>query len=195
MNIEHLIKKSDELILWLDKSIDGVEIQSEERSRLAAGCLDVALEHHKAVILLIKNQLYGSAFAIVRSLFEAYVRGIWLHRCADDSDIERFKNDNFKYGFDRLIADVEKLPDFNIGTLSSIKKQAWGTMNSYTHSGFLQVVRRNTESSIQPNYTEDEIIEVINNSNVYALLSATAIASLSGSKNLADAVLEKLCFL
>ena len=195
MNTEQLIRKSEDLILWFDKNIDGVEIQPEERFRLAAGCLDVALEHHKAVILLIKNHLYGSAFAIVRSLFETYVRGIWLHRCASDLEIELFKGDKLKHKFDKLCADVEKAPYFNCGTLSSIKNRAWKAMNSYTHGGFLQIVRRNTESSIQPNYTEGEIIEVINNSNAFALFSVMAIASLSGNENLANAVLEKHMFL
>ena len=54
--------------------------------RLAEGCLDVALEHHRAIVLLISHALYGSAFALIRLLFEAYMmRGLWLHRCASEA--------------------------------------------------------------------------------------------------------------
>jgi hypothetical protein len=45
MDLQEIINKSEELIQWLDTQIDGLEIASEEKIRLAAGCLDMALEH------------------------------------------------------------------------------------------------------------------------------------------------------
>ena len=80
MNIQEEINKSEELIQWLDRQIDGLDISSDERTRLAAGCLDMALEHQKAIVLLVAKSLCGSAFSIARLIFEAYVRGVWLHR-------------------------------------------------------------------------------------------------------------------
>ena len=64
-----LVKETEELISWLDKSIDGVEIKNEARSRLAGACLVIALEHQKAIMLLVKHSLYGPAFALVRLIF------------------------------------------------------------------------------------------------------------------------------
>lgn len=116
MKTQEAISLSDGLINWIDKSIDGIDIPSETRFRLAGACLGVALEHHKAIILLIKHRLYGSAFAMVRPLFESYVRGVWLHRCASDSDINLFTADKLNYSFGKLIQDVETLPGFDVGT-------------------------------------------------------------------------------
>lgn len=65
-------------------------------------------------------------------------------------------------------------------------------MNSYTHSGFLQVTRRNTASSIEPNYTEDEILETIQNVNTFSLFIVMGIANLAGNEPLMKAVLEKV---
>jgi hypothetical protein len=96
MNIRNTIIQSEELIQWLDTQIDGLEIASEERIRLAAGCLDMALEHQKAIVLLVANKLYGSAFALARLIFEAYVRGIWLQMYASETEIEKFKKDELK---------------------------------------------------------------------------------------------------
>jgi len=56
------LAKSRALADWLDLHIDGVRWPSDDRSVLAAGCLDTALEHHRAVVFLIENRLYGSAF-------------------------------------------------------------------------------------------------------------------------------------
>jgi hypothetical protein len=44
--------------------------------------------------------MYGSAFALIRIMFEAYVRGVWLHRCASYADIKSFCNDKFNKTFD-----------------------------------------------------------------------------------------------
>lgn len=88
MKVTQLVQESEQLIQWLDKSINGLEIKSDTRTRLAAGCLDLALEHQKAIVLLTAHKLYGSAFSLARLIFEAYVRGVWLWRCASDSEVE-----------------------------------------------------------------------------------------------------------
>lgn len=64
-------------------------------------------------------------------------------------------------------------------------------MNSFTHSGFLQVVRRNKEDSLEPNYTNEEIIELVNIANALGMLSALQIALLAGKNKLANDMLEK----
>src|SRR6266446_8458214 len=121
MRIVQLLKESEDLIHWLDQSLHGVEIKVEMRTRLAVGCLDIALEHQKAIVLLISQVLYGSAFALVRLIFEAYVRGVWLHRCASDADLERFKTDTLGKAFATLIQDIEKLNGFEKRVLSATK--------------------------------------------------------------------------
>jgi hypothetical protein len=191
MNIAELVSESEALIQWLDQRIDGVEIKSEERLRLAAGCLDVALEHQKAIVLLVSRYLYGSAFSLVRLIFESYVRGVWLHSCASDSELARFKAGKLDKTFGTLIQELEQLDGFNVGVLSAAKNAWWNAMNSFTHSGYLQVVRRNTEITIQPNYTEGETLEALNFANAVGVLSAIAIALLAENTELASSLLEK----
>ena len=48
----------------MDRKIDGLEISSDDRTRLSAACFDVALEHQKAIVLLISEKLIGSAIFI-----------------------------------------------------------------------------------------------------------------------------------
>ena len=191
MNVQELINKSEELIQWLDQQIDGLEISSEERTRLAAGCLDMALEHQKAIVLLVANKFYGSAFSLVRLIFEAYVRGVWLQICATDAEIEAYKNDKLKKNFASLIQDIENCDGFNEKVLSTAKTTNWISMNSYTHSGYLQTVRRNKEETIEPNYTEEEINEVLNIANALGMLSALQVSLLAGKKEIANGMLEK----
>lgn len=191
MNIQEIIDKSEELIQWIDKQIDGLEITSEERVRLAAGCLDMVLEHQKAIVLLVANKLYGSAFSLARLIFEAYVRGIWLQMCASDTEIEKYKKDKLEKDFSTLIKDIESCNGFEEGILSTAKAANWISMNSFTHSGYLQAVRRNKEETIEPNYTDVEIIELLNIANALGMLSALQIALLADKKELANGMLEK----
>lgn len=116
------ISNSEKLIQWEDLKIDGLTVSSDDRPRIAASCFDVALEHQKAIILLITNKLYGSAFALIRVLFESYVRGLWLNYCANDKEINEFKKGKMDKKFGKLIEDIEKIDGYNVGTLSSSKK-------------------------------------------------------------------------
>jgi hypothetical protein len=162
-----LIEKSEKLIKWIDDLIDGVEISSNDRSRIVAGCFDIVLENQKSIILLIKQKLYGSAFSLVRVQFEAYVRGLWLQHCAKDVDIENFKKDKLSKTFASMIEEIEKVDGYKDGVISKAKNAGWTPMNSFTHTGFRQVVRRNTESFIEPDYGVAEIDEVIKFANAW----------------------------
>lgn len=191
MNLDTEIKNSEQLIQWLDQKIDGLEIKSDDRSRIAGGCLDIALEHQKSIVLLSAHHLYGSAAALVRIIFESYVRGIWLLYCASDKQLEQYKLDKLDKKFYELIKEVEKHEAFKDGTLSYVKEKSWAAMNSFTHSGFHQVVRRNKDREISPNYTNDEIIDAIETANSCAILTAIAIADIANSVELAKEIFDR----
>ena len=190
MNIAQEIQQSEQLIRWLDSSIDGLEVPSEDRMRLAAGCLATALEHQKAIVLLTANSLSGSAAALVRLLFEAYVRGVWLMYSASDKEVEKFKSDKIKK-IGELIAELETHEAFSGGTLSHVKETSWKTMNSFTHSGFYQAVRQNTADSITPNHTDEEKKDALDTANSFGILTAIAIADMADNEQLAQSVFER----
>lgn len=190
--VNELIQKSESLIRWVDERIDGLSIPSDDRHRLAGACFDIAHEHQKAIVLLVANRLYGSAFALVRLIFEAYIRGLWLLRCAILTELERFKLDTLNKEFGQLITEIENLDGYDVGILSRLKKASWGAMNSFTHSGFFQVVRRITEDSIESNYEEGEILDALNVANSFGLLSAIEMALMAKNEALANEILEKI---
>ena len=119
------IEQSEKLIQWEDKKIDGQEFKVDGRRELVASSLDVALEHQKAIILLISKKYYGSAFSLIRIIFETYVRSLWLNYCATEQDLEDFKINKLQKKFYQLISDVEKIEGYKGGTLSKAKKAGW----------------------------------------------------------------------
>ena len=66
MTIHAALIDSADLSTWLDRSINDLETTAGIRERMVAGCFDQVHEHHKAIQLLLKNSLVGSAFSLVR---------------------------------------------------------------------------------------------------------------------------------
>ena len=188
------IDQSDGLIRWLDRLIEGLSIPTIDRAVIVAACQDVAREHHKSIVLTTIEQFHGSAFALVRIEFEAYVRGQWLRYCASDDEVARFKiRDRLDKTFGKIIGDLEDHEAFNVVVLSNIKRESWRDMNSFTHTGLLQVVRRISSTEIGSNYPEEEIVGTLDFADSIAILAVLAIVNVA-TVELADreALAERL---
>lgn len=191
MTVADEIDRSVALIQWLDTQLNGVSLSSDDRPRLSAAAFDVAHEHHKAIVLLIHNRLIGSAFALVRPLLESYLRGEWILNCASDRGLALVIADKKRPGFDQLVDDLEALEGFREGVLSQFKGRTWNVLNSYSHSGFLQLVRRLTEETVEPNYDDEELTEVLRFSAAFALVAAVGSAQVAQNQQLAEVILAK----
>jgi hypothetical protein len=191
--MQNPLARASEISNWIDSSIHGIEIPSGDREAMADALFDQVHEHHKAILLLLKNLLVGSAFSLVRPTLETFVRGVWLWRCASDGEVAKFAKDNVSgKSFGAMIEEIEAKPGWDVGVLSKVKKEAWSAMCSYAHGGYLQAVRRVIPDQIRPNYTDGEILEVINSSTAIALLAASEIFSMAQRKDLLEAVLEQM---
>lgn len=195
MRIQNLVTKSNELIQWLDEHVYDLNLieDAHSRSRLAVSCFYVALEHHRAIVLLISHNLHGSARSLIRILFDAFIRGLWLYRCASDDDLEYFKKkDKLKKEIEERIKDIEERSGGDEMILSMIKSHAWSAMCSYTHTGMSQLSRYNSSEAIEPNFNEDEIIEALNFANVFGLQSALWMNSVSSNTDRLNVIGEKI---
>lgn len=180
------------LLSQIELEINGIKFTSiDDRNRVSGALFDIVLDHAKAIIILFDNQIYPSAYALARPLFEGFVRASWLLHCATDADIEfLIKKDKFKHSFGEMLECVEK----ELGwpkALSKAKGNAWNAMHSYTHGGLNQISRRITFSAIEPVIDEEELEELICFLELVIFLTFTAIIRMSGSTE-KDGVIEKL---
>ena len=187
-----LIDKAFDLHHWITHNLDDLEISRERKILLSVSCYDVVIEHHIGISALLKSRINGSAFALVRPLFETFVRGAWLRHCATDEEIDKYVNDRLDKKFYILVEEVEKLESFKDGILSGLKDNAWKAMNSYTHGGIQQAGRRTSGSYIEPDYSDEEIVEVIKLSGSFALLAFQQIVFEAGENDLTDQAIEML---
>ena len=143
------------------------------RTVILAGCLDQMIEHHEAMLLLIRNGKVGSAFTLARSIVESMYRGLWLNFCGTDAQVEQFER---KDELPLTMAEMADAIDEKYraeGFFADLKKRAWPALNSYTHTGMLQLGRRFTGHKVQPSYRDSEIIAVTTTMTTCILLLAS----------------------
>jgi hypothetical protein len=117
-------------------------------------------EHHETVILAIRNGKIGSAFALARIIFESMYRGLWLNFIATDAEVEAFeRTDKFPLNVGEMAGQIDEKYRGE-GYFAELKRRAWPALNSYTHTGMLQLGRRFTGHKVQPSYTDAEIVEI-----------------------------------
>ena len=177
---------------WIGAAIHECDLPATTRVRAAAGCLAIAQDHHHAIVVLLDHNLYASSFALIRVALEAYVRGEWLALCATDEEVEKFVAGEEPPGFGKLLEALEQTEAFRAQVLSRIKANSWRAMCAYTHTGGLHVQRWNTAKAIEPNYSEEEVREILSFAETISALAAVGVASLADDVPAAEKTLAKL---
>lgn len=181
-----------EVMAWIDERASGVTLPADERSLLAIGCLDVAIEHQAAIALLHSSELYGSELALLRVLAESLVRGLWLLQCADDEQLQKFKRGKLDKTFSELITEIESSMGTPNGVLSAFKASAWTALNGFTHTGFHQVSRRHSPGRVEGNYSEDELTKALGVAGALGLIAGAQVVGMSDRKELVPAFFERM---
>lgn len=202
MNLNEKIDISAQWINECCKLIDGAQIQgNSDRERISGALLHLALEHHEAIQILVScdqpSPPYGSAGALLRPQFEAYIRAVWLRRCAKDSEIKTLiekdklpKYDKVQSELDGIIKRIEELPAFEEKKLSSTKKDVWKNMCSLTHGGMVQMSNRVRGAEIANNYTPEQVFEILRNACVISLQVMVEYADLLKNNEMANDILS-----
>jgi len=194
MGIETRILQSREISEWVQSKVDGLscpKYSTVKRARMAGACWHVAIEHAQAVVLLMEARLHGSALALVRSMWESLVRGMWLAYAASDEAVDRAGKDKFP-NLGEQIVELEKPGRLPPGMLSEIKKEQWTRLNSYTHTGFQQIGARLVPGGVGYNYSKEELVWVLQWADMVALSSASSFANLAEDEGLASECLAQM---
>lgn len=181
-----------ELVHWIDVHTAGLRLPADERSQLAIGCFDVALEHQASVTVLHSTELYGSMLALVRVLSEAVVRGLWLHACATKIELSKFKRGKLDKKFSALIHDYESKIGTPGGVLSGFKLSAWTQLNDFTHTGFLQISRRHKPGRLEASYPDQDLKNGLGVAGALGLIAAGQLIALAGRDDLVTLYFEKM---
>lgn len=158
------------------------------KNRTASTCFAIAQDHHAAIVLLIENTFYSSSFTLLRSVFEAYLRGLWLKHCATEA-----KATEFFQGTEppkTMVAEIEATQDFSDGVLSRIKKENWDFMCGFTHTGGLHLQRWQSHDAVEPKFDGEEIEECLNCAELFGAMAGLEQVQLKKSGDAGAGILE-----
>jgi len=188
-----MLKKSQ---LLADRIIDAMSNRfapSDFRGSLAGGSLDAALEHHRAVNVLVENRLYGSALTLLRPMYEACITGLWCIYVATDDTLQKFGAGRYKLDPQKVINDLKRKDDGDYTkTLQRIHNQNWETLHGYVHTRNLAIERRNSDTHIGSNYGQAEVIEILEFSNSMAIIAAMELPGLTKDEEFETKIIEAI---
>jgi hypothetical protein len=152
----------------IDIELSGLSFIADDRNDLSIALFDIAIEHSKAISLLIEHSLFASSYALVRPLFESFVRAEWIQYCANEDQIVRIrKKDKFPLSLGSMLESVEKVKNWP-GTLSNFMKVALKNMHSYTHGGSQLIARR---------FKNGDLVHAIDNEELYGVMQFVSMVT------------------
>ena len=191
MNLAHSLEKASNLMMQIDQKLEGLRLQSGIAAQASGALLHLSLEHFGAIVVLLENSLSASAAALVRLQYEALIRGMYYYQCASEEDAELLYSGKPPPHIKDMISALEMKPGFTSGVFSKVHKREWDTLNSYTHGGSEQVLRRHAGSDLQNNYTETDCLNILIASKAMAIVAASHAAISSGALELVQELKEE----
>lgn len=194
-NEASLHESAQALIERLARRMDGLDLAATERNRLSAACFRQALEHHEAVVHLVRRTLFGSALALLRPLFEHYVRGIWLAKCASAADLQRFQNGTLERPVAAMLAAIEFHEVNDAGVLSEFRKDLSWSMADFLRGGRARITRGDDRNSIVGDHPGAEVGATVALAGAIGLLAASEVALLAGRHDIVSALADEAIWL
>jgi hypothetical protein len=163
------------VVVWITAQDHDLLHPENRRARAALGCLDLAIEHQTAISLLAAQNLWGPVYALLSRLLDAFVRGVWLARCASEDDLDAFQLAGLRgRSFEDLVGDVERSLGHSRGVLSKLRHTSWAMFGDFTYG-----------ASAGPNYPAAETDQALRVATALGLLAATERADLAGHRDVA----------
>jgi hypothetical protein len=147
--------------------------------RVALACYSIALDHREAILLLLKAGARTSAYALARSVYEAFMRGLWCETVMTANQYEIVIERQSFPKFETMVAALKRHHE-NTEVFAQGKRHVWDAFSDYSHGGYRQVVRWLGGPGIEPCHPDDETIEILRVVNIYGFLSSMHSAGIAG---------------
>jgi hypothetical protein len=175
LTLEETLARAKKSLFTVWEAFHGEVVSVGPRSQPLLAYVALGLEHVDSIILLMNHGNAGSALALYRPVMEIFWRGSWTAACATDEQVQKMRKDDFRFPDSvTLVKDIDKA----LGTdefFHGLHKQSWKALNSYTHSGMLQLASRYSNGELAPQYEEDEKIAAVDSSVIAMALFVTLV--------------------
>ncbi|NOX75915.1 MAG: hypothetical protein GXP17_04730 [Gammaproteobacteria bacterium] len=174
---------------------NGMRVKNSDRTTLSIMLHDVVFENQRAIFDLVQLRHIGSASALLRVLFEAHIKGVWLYLCATEKQVSQLKKDSIKstikpkksIHLTEMINAIEKeMPHLN-GALKKFKENHWKGLNSLTHSGIMQFSYTFSGGKMTKKYSSEYSNSILEFSERFAIMSLGEVGKIAENINIISA--------
>jgi hypothetical protein len=131
-----------------------------ERDTLLLAYWELVSDFHRGIHALIKNEFFGSAFALVRPVVECFVRA-HIALMGSEDDVKSLRDDTYKVNFKEIGPKIDAAFGMDHLMENFLSDRTREALHSYTHGGLQQLGRRFRDGHVRPNYSDEEITEII----------------------------------
>lgn len=180
-------------------SLDNTGKLINEYNKVIFAYLSIIIEHHRSIIELT-NVRQLSALALMRPLYESYIRTVWLSSCISEKTVKAsaqlfLELEDGKFPTLRTMCeDIDKILNIrgneeNLNAFSRELEDNKRLLHSYTHGGahLISIVNHPHDR-----YTYKEMIDVLRGVNVYILGATQAYLGTLENVDPAEKVLAML---
>lgn len=137
---------------------------------LALAWFAMALDHREAIILLVHRTARHSAYALVRPMFDCFVRALWAHWCLTPDMLRELQRTGRHPTTERIVARLNR--DAPIGpAIARAKAGSWDALSDFVHGGPRQVDRWTRQAKVGSAHPDGEVIELLDVVDNWAILS------------------------
>ena len=183
------LQASEALSDWINSQLGTTADLPSRLERIAMALFGIALEHRAAALLLVGISARTSAMALLRPVFEAYIRGYWMAVCATDEAAQAFMQGRGSPSLDSMVSALKKRTAAG-AVLDRLRISHGPQFHDYTHGGGRQVSRWLKPDDIGPNHTDEEMASVVSYLDSIGLMVCIARELLAGRP--ADLFVERL---
>lgn len=173
-----------------EKLASDTEVLDTRKHRAAAASFCIAIDHCAAIVFLMENEFYSSSFALIRLLFEAYLRGLWLKHCASEEKAYSIFRGEEPPKTNIMISEIESTKGFRCETLSLVKKENWKAMCDFTHTGGIHLQCWQSQDAIEPKFSPEVLEECLNSAELFGAMASLELIQMSKSGNDGAEVLQ-----
>ncbi|WP_454258854.1 DUF6988 family protein [Pseudoxanthomonas mexicana] len=176
--VQEALEWAEHVRRWIEDNLHGVVLHAPEPDHMAVVAFAVVHEHQASATLLVKHGLLGSATALMRPSFEAFVRGLWL-QWANDQELAHFQKGHDTATPEKIIRKViQRSGEQRHTDLLDTWEQSQKTMHGYVHHGYQSLIRRSGTIDIPPG----EVVDLLGFITSMALHASLETVELAGKR-------------
>ncbi len=157
----------------------GTEATLTSAQKLAVASLSISLDHREATLLLVHHGARTSAFAMMRPVFEACVRGCWFGYAANDQQISLLFAGKLSTKLESMARAVAKAEP-GLQALESLTSTYKQRLDDFTHGTGAQLSRWYGPEEVTPKHTAGEMIDVLRFVDSVGLVACVAREKICG---------------